>query len=229
MRSTRRRAPSVSTLLDSAQHRSDNVGMSSGGFEPGWYPSPGEPGVLRRWDGTQWTEGRCVPMPRPPRRTRSWSIGLAIVLPIVAVVGLIGSFALYVRSSGEAHDHFALDDPTIRNTATSACLVLSSVLERSTGADADAIRAGNEGISELVVTMNGIDRNTLEEDEPALDWIADWEQLAVQREAFAEALEDGREAVFEIPQTADEYPISKRMADVAPIECDRAVQRAIDL
>ena len=31
----------------------------------GWYPTPGEPGVLRWWDGERWGEQRSVREPTP--------------------------------------------------------------------------------------------------------------------------------------------------------------------
>jgi hypothetical protein len=37
-----------------------HVGVSSG-----WYPDPARPGTERYWDGSQWTDGRPVPVADP--------------------------------------------------------------------------------------------------------------------------------------------------------------------
>lgn len=51
----------------------------------GWYPHPENPGLLRRWDGLQWTgETQVLAPPVPPKRKK----GLAVAAAILAAVGL---------------------------------------------------------------------------------------------------------------------------------------------
>ncbi len=76
------------------------------------------------------------------------------------------------------------------------------------------IRSGNVASDARVDTMNELDREVLSDDEPALDWIRDWQQLAASREAFATQLEEGIDAPIVIP-TVDGYPITaNESADV---------------
>lgn len=52
----------------------------------GWYPHPENPGLLRRWDGLQWTgETQVLAPPMPPKRKK----GLAVAAAILAALGVI--------------------------------------------------------------------------------------------------------------------------------------------
>lgn len=57
----------------------------------GWYPQPDNPGIVRWWDGGQWTDqtqfvAPQVVSPKPKRK-----IGLAVTAGVVTLVGAIGS------------------------------------------------------------------------------------------------------------------------------------------
>lgn len=54
--------------------------------QPGWYPDPQNPAVMRYWDGTQWTQhtqaGRPVPFQGQPPKKKG-----KVLIPILAVLG----------------------------------------------------------------------------------------------------------------------------------------------
>jgi membrane protease YdiL (CAAX protease family) len=53
---------------------------------PGWYVDPGEPEVLRWWDGRAWTAHRAVPAPGPePTLPLAAAVG-AVVITVVALL-----------------------------------------------------------------------------------------------------------------------------------------------
>ena len=89
------------------------------------------------------------------------------------------------------------------------------------------IDSGNAAILQLVSTMEALGASTLEDDPPATEWIEDWRRLARARTEFAKTLSDGNAHSFSIPQTDDGYPITNRMTSVAPVECERAVELAV--
>lgn len=203
--------------------------MDAANFEPGWYPSPGERDVLRWWDGARWTDDRCARAGAVELgRTRwpRWATALAVVGALALPFVLLGSFILYAKTSGDAHDVLSLDDVAIRDAASNACAALVPVLTSEGTSRIDAIRAGNQAIEDLVVSMNALGHERLAADRPALDWIVDWESLATERKAFADRLEAGSTSPFEVPMTDDGYPITKRMKNVAPFECTDAVDAA---
>lgn len=60
--------------------------------DPGWYPDPGHPAVVRFWDGSAWTEhvrpDTAVTALR--RRRPVWETVAIVVLITLGVVGLAG-------------------------------------------------------------------------------------------------------------------------------------------
>ncbi|MBW9120777.1 DUF2510 domain-containing protein [Microbacterium trichothecenolyticum] len=60
---------------------------------PNWYPDPHVPGLMRWWDGTQWTSD-TRPAPRPTQTTNG-AAATGLVLGILAVV-----FAILTRLLG---------------------------------------------------------------------------------------------------------------------------------
>ena len=55
----------------------------------GWYPHPENPGMLRWWDGTQWTDQTKPQVLAPPLAPPKRKKGLAVAAAVLAVVGLV--------------------------------------------------------------------------------------------------------------------------------------------
>jgi hypothetical protein len=150
-------------------------------------------------------------------------VAIAVTLGLAV---LIASFVLYAVATGNAHDSRSLDDGSIRAAAASGCVTVTQALNE-TGADRiQRIDVGNAAILQLVSTMEALGASTLKDDPPATEWIEDWRRLTKARTEFATILSDGKAHPFPIPLTDDGYPITIRMTDVAPVECERAVELA---
>jgi hypothetical protein len=54
---------------------------------PGWYPDPADPGAMRWWDGTQWSE-HSAPAGPPPVVYGGGTDGLAIASLVTALIGV---------------------------------------------------------------------------------------------------------------------------------------------
>jgi hypothetical protein len=77
---------------------------------PGWYPDPSQPGAVRWWDGTQWSEHSAPAGPPAPVYVGGTD-GMAIASLITALVGvpiapiILGHMArTRIRESGGLKD-----------------------------------------------------------------------------------------------------------------------------
>jgi hypothetical protein len=127
---------------------------------------------------------------------------------------------------GGAHDSRSLDNSAIRRAATTGCLRVTDAIDDARIDRRQTIDAGNAAIAELVATVEAVGAATLDDDPPASDWLNDWRRLAEARAEFADNLTNVETEPFVAPATDGGSPITERMADVAPTECERAVQLA---
>ncbi len=69
---------------------------------PGWFPAPGNPGLLRYWDGARWTDNTAPSA--PPAATAggvsAWTIATGVAVGLVSVIALV----LFVSSVTSADD-----------------------------------------------------------------------------------------------------------------------------
>lgn len=175
-------------------------------------------------DGSHWFDGIAWRR-RVPQRSSSRPLLIVLVFAGVIVAG-IGSMMLYIKATREAHDFRSLDDTRIEDAAAAGCLGVTQALSDASGDREARIANGNAAIDELVRGLEKLDASTLADDDPALEWVADWKRLAVARDAYADRLVENRTAQFQIPQTDDGFPITQRMIDVSPPECEQAVTLA---
>jgi len=145
---------------------------------------------------------------------------------VVSLVGFVGSLYLYAVASGDAHDAFSLDDDRIWEAARVGCVGVTQALTEPGSDRQTRITSGNVAIEQLIVGVNALGHDRLAADEPSVDWLDDWERLAVARTAFGKSLVDGKTvSSLEIPEV-DGHPITERMISVAPDECNEAITTA---
>jgi hypothetical protein len=184
-----------------------------------WQPAVSPDGTYR-FDGTTWR-------PRDPKPASSKRKVILVVTVVLGLVGFVGSTFVYAIASGNAHDGRSLDDAAIIQAATAGCLAVTNALEQPGSDRLQGITAGNAAIRRLIARMEAAGTQRLQDDSPAVDWVADWQRLHDARADFAGRLTNTGVGVFAIPQTDDGFPISQRLTDVAPSECARAVQLSV--
>jgi hypothetical protein len=118
------------------------------------------------------------------------------------------------------------DDPnlveqgTIARTAASACAVMRNAAAAAAVATTapisqrvGAINAQNDAVTELVATMNELGAKRLESDQPANQWLEDWQRLVAARDAYARSLAAGRPTPMTLP-TIDGRGLVDRLNNV---------------
>jgi hypothetical protein len=166
-----------------------------------------------------------------PTRARSWKRHPAVV-SLCVIAGLavwVGLFLVYARGTKEAHDVFHLDDPKIQELAFVGCQDVAKAFDDASNGPKASSKAIDASIEKMLVSLEGLGAKALNKDRPAVDWIEDWRRLVAARNQFLNDRKSGSDEEFVIPQTSDFYPITKRMVDVAPAECGRAVELLLDL
>lgn len=174
----------------------------------------------RYWhDGTNWhpRKGSKSTFRRPVPRT-------AIV--VASIAATMAALAFCAWTMGDAHDARSLDDDRIWEAATTGCREVTSALDQAHTDRLSRITTGNAAIAALVTGVEELGEDTLSDDEPALDWVNDWRALAAARAELGDHLIEGTTAPFRVPETDDGYPITDRMIDVSPPECESAVNSA---
>ncbi|MFN0026938.1 MAG: hypothetical protein ACKV2O_07125 [Acidimicrobiales bacterium] len=151
-------------------------------------------------------------------------MALVALVTLVALLALVALVVMYTVATGYAHDHRSLDDDAIVKAATSGCRAVNQAFDGAGLDRLERIAAGNTGIAQLIATMEDLGESKLRDDPPAAQWVEDWRRLALARSALAQRLAATEDEAFVIPLTDDGYPITRRMASVAPLECDRAVE-----
>lgn len=63
--------------------------MTSETLPAGWYPAPGEPGRLRRWDGAQWTDERREATPPGLRPHQVMMLLFGAIFLFLILIGIV--------------------------------------------------------------------------------------------------------------------------------------------
>lgn len=147
---------------------------------------------------------------------RKWGARVAVVVAAVVVFVALSKLWTYAN----ADDPAVVEQASIAKTASAACAKLrestaaaalptTAPLSRRVG----AINAQNDAVTELVATMRALGDQELEADQPAAQWVEDWQRLVSARDAYAQSLAAGKPKPMNLP-TIDGKTLVQRLNNV---------------
>ncbi|SDP54226.1 hypothetical protein SAMN04489867_2851 [Pedococcus dokdonensis] len=147
---------------------------------------------------------------------RVWGARVAVV-----VAGVVVAVALTkLWSFANADDPDVVEQGAIARTASSACATMREKVAASAvaatqpvGRRVGGINAQNDAVSELIATMQSLGSERLEADQPAAQWVEDWQRLVTARDAYARSLKSGKPKPMELP-TIDGKTLVQRLNNV---------------
>lgn len=147
---------------------------------------------------------------------RLWGARLAVV--VAAVVVFVALSRLWTFAN--ADDPALVEQGSIAKLASSACAQMREAAVASAVATTapiprrvGAINAQNDAVVELVTRMQSLGEQRLEADQPAAQWLEDWQRLVSARDAYARSLAAGKPKPMTLP-TIDGKPLVERLNNV---------------
>ena len=147
---------------------------------------------------------------------RAWAARIAVV--VAGVVVFVALSKLWTFATED--DPYVVEQGAISRVASAAC----AQMRESTAASAvaatapiprrvGAINAQNDAVVELITTMQALGTEQLEADQPAAEWVEDWQRLVTARDAYARSLAAGKPKPMNLP-TIDGKPLVERLNNV---------------
>jgi hypothetical protein len=140
--------------------------------------------------------------PMTGEKWRAWAARVAVV--VAAVVVFIALSRLWTYANTDDPD--LIEQGAIARTAASACAVMRDSAAAAAVATTapipqrvGAINAQNDAVTELVSAMNKLGPERLESDQPAGQWLEDWQRLVSARDAYARSLVAGKPKPMVLP------------------------------
>lgn len=147
---------------------------------------------------------------------RKWGARVAVV--VAAVVVFVALSKLWTFAN--ADDPAVVEQGAIARVAASACATMRDSAAASAVAPTapvtqrvGAINAQNDAVTELITTMKTLGDERLEADQPAAQWVEDWERLVTARDAYARSLVSGKPKPMTLP-TIDGKTLVERLNNV---------------
>ncbi|WP_157581669.1 hypothetical protein [Phycicoccus sp. Soil803] len=97
----------------------------------------------------------------------------------------------------------------MRESAAAAAVAPTASIPRRVG----AINAQNDAVVELITAMQTLGAERLQADQPAAEWVEDWQRLVSARDAYARSLAAGKPKPMNLP-TIDGKPLIERLNNV---------------
>jgi hypothetical protein len=133
---------------------------------------------------------------------RAWSARVAVVVAGVLVFVALSRLWTFAN----ADDPALIENGTIARVAASACARMrEAAASTAVAATAPvsqrvgAINAQNDAVVELVTTLSRLGRARLDADQPAAQWLEDWQRLVAVRDAYARSLAAGKPKPMALP------------------------------
>ena len=133
---------------------------------------------------------------------RVWGARVAVV--VAAVVLFVALSKLW--SFANADDPDVVEQGAIARVASSACATMREKAAASAVGSTQpiprrvgGINAQNDAVVELITTMQSVGQARLDADQPAAQWVEDWQRLVTARDAYARSLAAGKPKPMELP------------------------------
>jgi hypothetical protein len=147
---------------------------------------------------------------------RKWGARVAVVVAAVLVYVALSK----LWSFANADDPDVVEQGAIARMASSACAKMrdsaaaaavptTAPVPRRVG----AINAQNDAVTELITAMKTLGDERLEADQPAAQWVEDWQRLVTARDAYARSLASGKPKPMTLP-TIDGKTLVQRLNNV---------------
>lgn len=144
---------------------------------------------------------------------RWWSGRVAVTLAVLVVAVAMSRLWSYAT----ADDPTRVEEPDIAALGGVACAQLRDDTAAATvgrGATVaqkvGAINAQNDAVVALVSRMQSLGVDRLDRDQPAAEWLEDWQRLVAARDEYARSLAAGKPAAFVLP-TIDGHSLVDRL------------------
>jgi hypothetical protein len=147
---------------------------------------------------------------------RKWGARIAVV--VAAAVVFVALSKLWTFANADDPD--VVEQGAIARVASSACATMRDSAAASAVASTaplprrvGAINAQNDAVTELITTMQALGDQQLEADQPAAQWVEDWQRLVTARDAYARSLASGKPKPLDLP-TIDGKTLVERLNNV---------------
>ena len=147
---------------------------------------------------------------------RAWVARIAVVVAAVVVAVALSKLWTFAN----ADDPAVVEQGAIARTAATACAQMRDAAAAAAVATTapvpqrvGAINAQNDSVVELITTMNQLGAQRLDADQPAAQWLEDWQRLVTVRDAYARSLAAGKPRPMALP-TIDGRSLVDRLNEV---------------
>lgn len=153
--------------------------------------------------------------PPPIQRRWKWLAITATVLGAVAAIALTTTLVVFENRDAPG----LIDDATLTSVISRECALMTTTVESmplggSPRRQARTIGDQNAAIAIMLTRITRGNRDLIQSDRPAQQWLNDWATLLKARDRFmVDLLRDG-EANFTIPVDSGGSPLYQRMDDV---------------
>jgi hypothetical protein len=169
--------------------------------------TPGYPPSRNTWDFP------------PPRTSAGWT-WLAVLLGVVGLAVVVTLTAALV-SLDRTNPSEVIEDDDLTSTIAAECALMTSTvasmpLSGATPQQAATIADQNRAIEVMVRSIRSANPGEIRSDQPAEQWLRDWERLVDARGSYARELLRDPGASLAVPRDANGVEITRRMRSVWP-------------
>ena len=151
----------------------------------------------------------------PPPEVSPWWKWLAVLTGIAGLV-VTGVLATVLVVVGSEDFPGIIDDQDLLDSIGVECSLMTATIESmpisgSRQRQAETIADQDRSIEVMVAAIRADNPEAITSDQPAEEWLRDWERLVAARETYAAALLRSPDATWEVPLDPDGDEVTERM------------------